>query len=748
MVPAEGYRQFGGRRSLNAADFAAKVASGLTRTGTVSGSCSSKVTGVSRFCRLFRRRILTSGDGEETQLPTIPAMTTRLLGRLAALTVAMAMLIWSAPVIQAQPEDDPGPAAADLTLSLDDLGADTTLGFYGETSSTSLSFPVPIGLFPISLNATLDLPFNIRSGTVTVTQENRLIGKVGLPLTDLAPLIIPLGGVEIVNESVSVTLRLTALADDGYCLDHLNPVNFFDSSITFGGEELAPTTVADFLPPILRAATIAVPATPSEAESEAAVQLAAALQMRYRGQDPQLALVSLSDGATTFDSPAQPMERQIVIKEGIAEGISLTGAAGVPDLLISGPPDQLTNYGRLLAEGSLNMAVSTTVIPSDLRSKEIPLPGATTTLAELGQPILTAAGLAPEVGIGLDQTRFGHPTQGFRVHLKGTYTPISENFGSQVTASVGGEIIDSWSTDAGGKIDRWVEIPDRLVLRYTNLVVGVETSGITGRCGEFRPIKLAINGSTVVESTAAERPIPTGFMSLPQALMPRMQVGISVNSFADTLRATQIAVGLQRLSVAPLLFEVTSLEQAIDGEDPAILVSADGWSDTSIALPVSADDRRLDLVSFDAGGEETAESTLTLDPGIQFGSLQTVFDGKRSLLIATSNGAAGQLDELLRWLTSDPSRWSKLRGNVVVAVAGREPQMVPDRDSLSVYGPLTSPTAQETSTPGANRIPRRWVALGVGTAVVILVGIVAFKLGTRRPQSGSAESPRDDEEHS
>ena len=219
----------------------------------VSGSCSSKVTGASNVCRVFRRLILTSGDGEETQLPTIPAMTTRLLGRLAALTVAMAMLICSAPVIQAQPEEDPGPAA-DLTLSLNDLGSDTTLGFYGETSSTSLSFPVPIGLIPISLNATVDLPFNIRSGTVTVTQENRLIGKVGLPLTDLAPLIIPLGGVDIVDERVSVTLTLTALPDDdGYCLDNLNPINFFDGSITFAGEELAPRTVADFLPPILRA---------------------------------------------------------------------------------------------------------------------------------------------------------------------------------------------------------------------------------------------------------------------------------------------------------------------------------------------------------------------------------------------------------------------------------------------------------------------------------------------------------------
>ncbi len=709
----------------------------------VSRSCSSKVAGASSVRRLFRRRPLTSGDGEETQLPTIPAMTTRLLGRLGALTVATAMLVWSAPLVQAQPEEDPAPGA-DLTLSLDELGADTSLGFYGETSSTSLSFPVPEGLIPISLNTTVDLPFNMRSGTLTVTQEDRLISKVGLPLTDLAPLVIPLEGVEIVNESVSVGLKLSALPDDGYCLDHLNPIRLFNGSITFVGEQVAPTTVADFLPPILRALTIAVPDTPSEAESDAAVQLAAALQRRYRGQDPRIVLVPLADGATTLEGSAPPMERRIIIKEGIAEGLSLTGGAGVPDLLISGPADKLADHGRLLAEGSLNMAVSTTVIPENLRSKDIPRPGASTTLAELGQPNLSAAGLAPQVGIGLDQTRFGHPTQGFRLHLKGTYTPVSADFGSLMTASVGGEIIDSWPTDAGGRFDRWVEIPDRLVLRYTNVVVGVQTSGITGHCGEFRPIRLTINGDTVVQSSAAKPPIPTGFMSLPQALMPRMQVGISVNSFADTVRATQIAMGLQRLSVAPLSVEVTSLEQAIGSDDPAVLISADGWSDTSITLPVSADDRRLDLVSFDADGKETTESTLTLDPGIRFGSLQTVFDGKRSLLIATSNGAAGQLDELLRWLTSDPERWSSLRGNVVVAVAGREPELVPDRDSLTVYGPLTSTEAQEVSTPGDGRISRRWVALGAGTAILALIGVVVFRLRSRT-QSGRAEPPRDDD---
>ncbi|MCH9729088.1 MAG: cellulose biosynthesis cyclic di-GMP-binding regulatory protein BcsB [Actinomycetia bacterium] len=656
------------------------------------------------------------------------------------------MLVWSTPLVEAQPLPPPDPAGT-LTMSLDDLGENATLLFYGTgssssfylpTSSPTLSIPVPMGLSPTSLNFTVNLPFNIRSGTLTVTQDDRLISQLGLPLTDLAPLVIPLDGIEIVDQSVVVTLSLTALAEDGYCLDLENPVQLFDGSVTYTGTEVAPTTVADFLPPILRSLTIAVPATPSEAESEAAVQLAAALSARYRGQRPPVVLLPLADGATTFGNPAQPFERRIVIKEGPDEGVSLLDTGGFPDLLISGPADKLTNHARLLTDGSLNLALSTKVIPGNLSARNYRLQGNTTTLTELGQSSLNAVGVAPSVNIGLDQARFGHPRQGYRVHLMGTYTPVPADFGSQLTASVGGEIIGAWPTDADGRIDQWVDIPDHLVQRYTSLVVGIETSGDTGHCGDFRPMRLTINGTTVVESTPAKPPIPTGFQSLPQALMPRMLVGISVNSFADTARAVQIVVGLQSLTVVPLSFDVTSLEQAIAGADPAVLISADGWTDPSISLPLSSEDGRLVLVGFDTGDEET---TLINDPGIQFGSLQTVFDGKRSLLIATSNGAAGQLDELLGWLSSDPARWSGLRGPAVVAVAGRQPELIPDRTSISVYGPPTSSGSQESSDSSEGTSPW-WAMVGVGGAIA--VGIIAFRMGTRRSPSASPERVDDD----
>jgi len=218
--------------------------------------------------------------------------------------------------------------------------------------------------------------------------------------------------------------------------------------------------------------------------------------------------------------------------------------------------------------------------------------------------------------------------------------------------------------------------------------------------------------------------------------MPTMQVGIAPDSFADTVRAIQLAAGLQRLSVMPLRTDVTSVEQALSAHDPAIIVSADGWTDQSIMLPVSADGGRITLEGPDPGDDP--QTTLTLDPAVRFGSLQTVFDGQRSLLIATSNGAPAQLDELLRWLSSDPKRWSQLRGNALVAFPGRPPASVMGRMPPSVGGPVMSDSGQGLAE--GHTSPTAWWIAGCVVAAAA-GGAVGIALSARRGRS--RRSPTD-----
>lgn len=636
------------------------------------------------------------------------------------------MTVCSAPAALAEPD---GGALVDApTLSWRDLGAPATLSFYGETSTTTLSFPVPPGVTPVSLNSIIDLPFPMRSGVLTVMQEDRLISKVGLPLADLAPLVIPLPGVRVIDESVAVSVTLSGLAEDRFCLDDLNPVDLVNGSVTFAGREEPPTTVADFLPAILRKLTIAVPARPTQAESDAAVQLATSLAARYRSQAPEVLVVPLTDGASAIDAPSLPLERQFVVKEGLEEGLSLQGSDGVPQLLVSGPPDKLVNQARLLTDSALNVAVGSRAVANQLRTGPA-FPGNIATLAELGQPALTATGVPPQVEITLDQTRFGHSTQGYRLRLRGSYTPVPSTFGGALAVSVNGEVLDSWPAVGDGVIDRWVGIPDRLIARYTSVRVSLNTTGNAGRCNEYRPATLTISGGTEVESAPAFPPVPVGFGSLPQALMPRMNIGIAPESFADTFRAVQLATGLQLLSVMPLQTAVTSVEQALAVREPAIIVSADGWTDPSITLPVSADGGRIAL---EGPTPDDPQTILTLDPEARFGSLQTVFDGQRSLLIATSNGAPAQLDGLLRWLSAEPQRWRQARGNALVGFPNRAPASVLGRSPSSVGGPMMAGPGQGLEEDRGSS-PVWWIAAGV--VAVAAVGAIGIAVSARRTQS-------------
>lgn len=633
----------------------------------------------------------------------------------------LALTIGSAPLAHAQPSDG---APATTTVALADVGDQSTVSFYGDTSSTTLTFPVPRGLRPSALNTVVNLPFSIVSGTLTASQDDRVISKVGVPLEDLAPVVVPLDGVAVIDDAVTLTLKLTALAPEGYCLDQENPIGLVNSSLVYEGAEVAPTVVADFLPPVLRLLTIGIPSAPTQSESDAAIQVAADLQAKYRTQSPRVVFVPLADGANTIDGPEQPFERRIIIKEGGREGLSLS-PGDTRQLLVSGTPTALGAQARLLTDPSLPLAEAGTVVAGDLRPNT-PTVGDSITLAQLGSPELSNIGVAPQVGIALDQTRFGRPTQGYRIHVLGSHTPVPGDIGARMTASVEGEVIDSWQAGGDGAIDHWVDVPDRLVARYTNVMIGVDTSGNTGRCREFRAIDLTVDGRTVVQSTPAQPPIPSGFGSLPQALMPELKVGIDPGKFADTDRAARIVLGLQRLSAVPLRTEVMSVQQAIDSKQSAILVAPDGWTDSSIALPLSSQDRQLTLAS--VGGDDQ-QVTLTLDPGAQFGSLQTILDGQRTLLVATSNGAAARLDDLLRWLEDNPRGWAALRGNVVVSFEGREPLLVPDRASLSVFGPASaqsqSDTAAQTQSP-----PIWWLA--GGAAAVLVIAIAAYRIGARR----------------
>ncbi|WP_107528887.1 hypothetical protein [Mycolicibacterium tusciae] len=596
--------------------------------------------------------------------------------------VAFQAVNMGTPVVHAAP-GDAGQVADAPTLSLTTLGADTDIALYGLQGIQTVTVPVPKGLTPGALTADVELPPYVRGGTLIVTQDRRTLSRIELLAAENTPLSIPLTGARVVDDTVTFTVRSRMLPEEGDCLyDPTIPLQLSDAAIDYTGKETAPTMVADFLPTVLERMTIFVPTQPTAAESDAAVQMTTAVVNRYGTQNTEIDVAPLDDGEAV--PPSDPLERNVVIGEGSESAVSLqTGDGGVPALQITGKAEDLTNQVRLLSSDLSELALSAKVVTGQINSAHEP-PAGPTTMKDLGQSGVSATAFKPQVVVGLDQTRLGQAIHDLRVQLKGSYTPLPSTVGGQVLVSIDGEPIDQWAADSTGTIDRSISIPQSQLRRDTKLSVAVDIAGDVGRCGDFQPVTLKVDDDTTIESTPADPPDPAGFQSIPQALMPKVQVGVEPESFEDTARAVSIMEGLQRLSGPRLDSEVVPLDSAIDSRSPAILISADGWDNDKVVPPVrSSTDGTLEVQR--VGGGDPA--TLKLDPSTPFASLQVGRNGDRTVLFATSDGAPEQLDSLLDWLDGDTRRWAGLDGTAAISLPDREPVTV---DTEAAAPPVAS----------------------------------------------------------
>jgi len=624
---------------------------------------------------------------------------------LGAVTVGVVCAVVTAGPVSAQSGGAGQPAEAP-TLSLSSLGADGDIALYGFSGSHSITVPVPKGLTPGALTADLELPPYVGGGTLIVTQEDRTLSRVELLATDTTPITIPLTGARVVDDTVSFTVRSRLLPEEGECLFNPTvPLKLTDAAIAYTGSEEVTDTVADFLPPVLARLTIFVPKTPSTAESDAAVKLTTAVVSRYGDQHPEVRLAALPGNGQP--PPSGPLERNVVIREGGDPGVAVQGdRAGVPALLITGSGAELDDQVQLLDSELSRLALARKAVAGPTKSSSDQT-AKQASLTDLGQPTLSATAFEPRVVLPIDQTRLGGPVRDVRVDLKGSYTPLPSTVGGQIVVSVGDVTLDRWAAESTGTIDRSVTIPNSELERVTDLSIALEIAGNTGQCGEFQPTTLRIDGSTTINS-APDPAQSVGFQSIPQSLLPKTQIGLEEGSLEATSAAVAIGAGLQRLSGPRIDTEVTSLDDAIAGSLPAVLISTDSWDSENVVPPVRSDSDGQLTVS-PVGGSGGA--SLELDPSLKFASLQVGRSGNRTLLFAISDTGPKDLVALLDWLDSEPSRWANLTGTALLARPGAEPVHV-DTDEV-----LAAPTATTTS-------PLWWIAIGAG--VIVLGGIAVL----------------------
>ncbi|MFI9504373.1 hypothetical protein [Nocardia sp. NPDC052566] len=609
-----------------------------------------------------------------------------------------------------------GPALAvpgDIPLTLPTLGMGKSLTFPGGQHQVSLVLPVLPGLAPTALTGTIQLPPHVARGTLEVTSGDRLVDRVELPLGAPAPIRLSLGGAEVKKNAVAITITSSLLPEPGWCVTDWwgRPLTLADATAVYTGEELQPTVIADFLPPVLHRLTMYIPAKPTEVESNAAMSLGTAIIARYSGQPVVVDLRQIGADNQVPDHPPTFLERQVVIGESGDAGLHVTNIGPAPVLRVTGDRKSLPDQIRLLVSDLSGIAISSGATAVSLPSAPVMAPESVT-LSELGQTQLSSTSIGSvRVEFGIDQSRIGRPSRDVRIRLLGDYTPLPNTMSGAITVEANGKYVDGWPVDAAGRIDRWVDIPNTALTRFTTIAVTMHQTGLTQGCGLERPVTLTIDPDTEITSKAANPPVPGGFDALPQALLPRVQVGMRDPGFADTARATTILTGLQRLSVVPLRPEVVSFDRAAGAKLPAVLIAANGGVPGSIKLPLNPDDDELTIT----GRGDSA--TIRIDPSVAMGSLQTTWSGGRTVVVATSTAAPGHLDRALDWLNADLDRWQQLHGAALFQAGDREPEFF---DPNAALGSVSAPKPAQPIT-----LARKLTIVGAAVAALaVLAGVL------------------------
>jgi hypothetical protein len=650
--------------------------------------------------------------------------------------VVLASSTLTAPTASAQDEE-----AAPVELTLSAMGIGNTLSLSGTGGRTQMTVPVTPGTTPQTLFATALVPVGLGRGWLDVSSQGRSVARVDLPEgVTTVPFSAPLSGLAVADNALTVDISTVLVPVDGYCLatPDDSTVRIVDASVGFAGQPAIPADISEFLPPVLSQLTVYVPDQPDADQSSAAVALTTAVIDRYGAQPLRVRLLPESQlSSAPVDGPFQ---RSVVVQpntDGSAQLIYPTEPAP-PTLFVSGSGSALDDQVRMITSSLSALAVSTAA-SAGASSPPPTLSSDSMTLDDLGVGTVTATGSGSVTAtVPVDQTRLGRAAGSMSVHLLGSYTPLPDDLGGSIVVSVGEKTLAVLPVDNAGRIDQWVDIPGAVASRVTDLAVTLRTSTGQNGCGTGGSATVTVDGDSSVTSSASGTPSPSGFASLPQALMPRVDVALGQQNFADTARAVTLLGGLQRLSAVALAPRVVPMDDAVDGDSSAVVVAADDDVPDSITLPLRTDGD----TTFTVGGQafrpasglpagSAPSASLTVDGAMPYGSLQVVREESgTTMLVASSRNAPDQLDRTLGWLDADPSRWFALSGDVLFASGTGDPVAL---SSAELAGPADT-AAPADSSQSSPPIVRTLVLVGVGLFVLALIaaGVIVLRSRGRR----------------
>lgn len=664
----------------------------------------------------------------------VPRIIPHAIPRTLAAVLATGLMLSVSSGVPALAQDNPGQQDTDqaqgTVITTGDLGLGESTTFLGRTTKVPFSIMVPPGTTPEALTGTFQLPADFNGGVIELYSGERLLTSLPLEVQDnLAAVEIPLDGVPVEEGRADFTLRAVMdVVGDQWCRE-IPELTFLDGAVRYSGQSIKPTVVADFLPPVLRTLSLYIPVQPSEAVQQATLEVATSLASVYRASGVEVRVVGLPEGSAQPNTPARSGERQIVLTDTGVAGLELInpGEENVY-LQINGRDEQVADQARLLTDSLLPLAADQQVTGAGFGA----VPGVSAdmaTLTELGNYNLSSESVGvTAVRVGIERSRFRPIVESVDIHLTGSYTPLPDSNNGQISVRVGDTVLDYFTVDDSGEIDRKFTLPGELADRYTELVVEYRTTGVL-TCGDTQPVGLTINGDSLITTQHTDVPVLSGFRTLPQAFQPTVDVAMTQGDVSDVSRAVSLLTGVQSLSTTRVRPQVVTWEEAATSTRPTVFIDAEGERARELPRYLSEAGTTLTVATRDGSGVAADEPTqeekdlarqLTTTANLSAGGLEVVWDAEagRMIMVASSNRNSRQLDGVIRWLDEDNTRWAGLNGDVLIQVVDRTPVELEVADR-----PATSNTATT------------WVAVAVAAVVIAVVVAVTLLVSQRSRRS-------------
>jgi hypothetical protein len=461
-------------------------------------------------------------------------------------------------------------------------------------NTTHIDVPVPAGVVPRAITGVLTMPEIIDDGTVTFRVNGRVARTV--PSTLYARVRIPVTRADVIADG---TIGLTMVSQGppvaGGCQPGAGQASLRKIALHYRGQELAPTTLADFFPPASSRIDVLIAADADDDLLEAGLAAVAALSSRY-AEGTEIGLGSLADAPAT----AVASQRVVVLTAGrpgeVTTDVSVTPGAGVPVLTIAADGEDLGAAARALAltDGGDTLQLANDPeaegISGELGSRE---PDLERSLADLGagEVALSGYGVAAHV-VRIPQDAFSSPVTELGVHLRGAHSAVLDPDRARLDVRMNGELVGSKTLDDTGVLAMDLTVPAGTLRSVNELQLelsAVTADGLPCAAPGSPPIEVDLDtqGSTLAATGGTSA---TGAFQLwPQLLQGSLPVAVRTEGAQRFIAVQELArlVGtLQHAASFPLDVQLVPADAFIADDRSGVIIGATGADATSLDAPL------------------------------------------------------------------------------------------------------------------------------------------------------------------